>query len=122
MHRTRLAALTLLVFIAASAAGHRVVFSTTNQLQDALSDIRTCAEQSDYELARQKLQSLIRVYDDRQFALKIFLRRDTAASVSISLHVLCAYANKDGASDLLAEIDRLNEQLNTTEQLFFSIL
>lgn len=122
MNRTHIAALILLAFIAASAVGHRIVFDTTNQLQDALSDIRSCAERADCKLAEQKLQRLIDTYQSRQPALKVFLRRDTASAVCVNLHVLYAYAQSCETQELLAEIDRLTEQLNATEQLFFSIL
>lgn len=122
MRRTQISALILFFFIAASAAGHITVFDTTNHVQQALSEIRICAEKGDYPLAHKKVQSLISDYEQRQTPLKIFLRRDTAASVLISLRGLAAYTNAESCPDLIAEIDQLNEQLKSTEQLFFSIL
>lgn len=101
--------------------GHFEVKGTVNTAREQLDEIRSCAENEDYEGAEEEIKKLLRDFDAKQHMLELFVKRENVSAVSVNLHGLEAYANDETARDLMSEVDKASEQLSMLEHLFFSV-
>ena len=121
MQRIRAAFCILLLAGLLAAGGHFAVHRITDNIEQQLTDIRTLANDGDYEAAETQIDKLLLYYESRQHLLEFFIKRETVTAAAINLHGLSAYANEDSLFDLCSETDKASEQIGAMEHLFFSV-
>ncbi len=121
MSRLKAAFAILVLVFGLAVVGHTTVKRVTDNLEIQLSDIRQCAQNSDFEAASQKIDHLLKYFEKQQHKLEFFIRREKVAEASVSLHGLSAYTNEETVLDLCSEIDKVDEQIQMLEHLFFSV-
>lgn len=121
MRRIRTAFCIILLVGALAVGSHLAVHRITETVQIQLGLAREAALREDYSTAADEINTLIAYYEEKQHLLELFIKRESVANASISLHGLCAYTDPEVIRDLCSEIDKAKEQFLMMEHLYFSV-
>lgn len=119
--RVRAAWVIMAAVIALSLAGHIWVHRATERTILQLEDLAACARSGDYKKAGQKALKTAEDFDKCAHGLEMFMRREAVAEISVSLHGLSAYANRESLYDLCSEADKTIRQLRLLEHMYCTL-
>lgn len=121
MKRIKAAVWILSLVLALGIISQWTVYHVLHTTQAHLEQVRTLANAQNYSAAAEEIDAALTYFEARQHTLECFIRRDTVAAVSVSLHGLSAYTQEDNAADLNTELNKAQAQLHMMEHLFFSV-
>ena len=121
MRRIRIAWAILGCIVLLALGSHIAVWRVTQNICGQLEELRASAESNNYPAALEQANALADYFASRQHLLEFFIKRETVAAASVSLHGLPAYVDEETRRDLFSEIDKAAEQVRMLEHLFFSV-
>ena len=121
MSRLKAAFAILILVFGLTLSGHTTVRRITDNLEVQLGGVRESAQAKDFESASKKIDTLLAYFEKQQHKLEFFIKREKVAETAVNLHGLSAYTDEETVLDLCSEIDKVDEQIQMLEHLFFSI-
>ena len=121
MSRLKAAFAILILVFGLTLSGHTTVRRITDNLEAQLGGVRESAQKKDFESASKKIDTLLAYFEKQQHKLEFFIKREKVAETAVNLHGLSAYTDEETVLDLCSEIDKVDEQIQMLEHLFFSI-